>query len=197
MEDKEKNLPKEPVEDAPGIEGADERAPDAAGSSELSLELEETKKRMAYLAAEFDNFRKRVTREKESLITYGNERLLKAILPFLDNLERAMSQDTASISPEGLLSGVRLTYEQLLSELRKFGLERIPAEGDFDPAVHEAIAQTECEEKPEGTIVAEARRGYTLWGRLLRPAQVIVAKAKEPSSPSKSGGPDRIIPVED
>ena len=140
-------------------------------------ELSRVKSRLAYLAAEFDNYRKRIAREQESLVAFGNERILLAILPFLDNLERAVSQSQAVENAEALLSGVQMTYEQVLGELRKFGLEQISSVGEpFDPTLHEAIARVAWEGKPEGTVLAESRKGYLLNGRLLRPAQVSVAQ---------------------
>ena len=140
-------------------------------------ELARVKSQLAYLAAEFDNYRKRIAREQESLVAFGNERILLAILPFLDNLERAVSQSQAIENAEALLSGVRMTYEQVLGELRKFGLVQISSVGEpFDPNLHEAIARVAWEGKPEGTVLAESRKGYLLNGRLLRPAQVSVAQ---------------------
>jgi len=140
-------------------------------------ELSRVKNRLAYLAAEFDNYRKRAAREKEAVVAYGNERILLAILPFVDNLERAISQTNADTPAEALLSGVQMTYDQILGELRKFGLEQISAVGEsFDPNRHEAIARVAWEGKPEGAVLAESRKGYLLNGRLLRPAQVTVAQ---------------------
>jgi molecular chaperone GrpE len=140
-------------------------------------ELSRVKNRLAYLAAEFDNYRKRVAREKEAVVAYGNERILLAILPFVDNLERAISQTNADTPADALLSGVQMTYDQILGELRKFGLEQISAVGEsFDPNRHEAIARVAWEGKPEGAVLAESRKGYLLNGRLLRPAQVTVAQ---------------------
>lgn len=143
-------------------------------------ELSRVKNRLAYLAAEFDNYRKRVAREKEAVVAYGNERILLAILPFVDNLERAISQTNADTPAEALLSGVQMTYDQILGELRKFGLEQISAVGEsFDPNRHEAIARVAWEGKPEGAVLAESRKGYLLNGRLLRPAQVTVAQGPQ------------------
>ncbi|RJP22153.1 MAG: nucleotide exchange factor GrpE [Deltaproteobacteria bacterium] len=137
-------------------------------------ETTELKVRLAYLAAEFDNFRKRAAREREAQAAFGNERLLGAVLPFLDNLERAMGQVGAST--EAVLSGVRMTYDQFLAELRKFGLEPFSSEGEpFDPGRHEAIARVPLAGKADGTVLSETRKGYMLNGRLLRPAQVAVA----------------------
>jgi molecular chaperone GrpE len=177
MADKEKGPVQEnggQAKDLPGQEEQDGRE-EYAGQEED--ELARVKSQLAYLAAEFDNYRKRIAREQESLVAFGNERILLAILPFLDNLERAISQSQAIENAEALLSGVQMTYEQILGELRKFGLEQISSVGKpFDPNLHEAIARVAWEGKPEGTVLAESRKGYLLNGRLLRPAQVSVAQ---------------------
>ena len=170
MKDRENEL--QPAE-GPTAEDVEAGASGAgeAGETDDALKL---KNQLAYLAAEFENFRKRVAREREAQAAFGNERLLLAVLPFLDNLERAMGQ--AAASADALLSGVRMTYDLFLSELRKFGLEQLPAQGGvFDPSLHEAIASVPSPGVPRGTILAEARKGYLLHGRLLRPAQVTVA----------------------
>ena len=176
MKDREKESPRgdTPAEVSPPKDLAAEAT--ETGEPEGTDEVSQLKSRLAYLAAEFDNYRKRVAREQEAQAAFGNEQLLKAVLPFLDNLERAIGQ--AGASAETLISGVRMTYDLFLSELRKFGLEQLSAEGGtFDPSRHEAIASVPWAGKPEGTILAEARKGYLLRGRLLRPAQVTVAAA--------------------
>jgi len=195
MKDKDKEFSKEVPADLCEPAPEEEGQVTAATLQEPAGELEEIKNRFAYLAAEFDNYRKRVGREKDTLVAFGNERLLNAILPFLDNLERAMSQEAGNTAAEGLLAGVRLTYDQFLTELRKFGLERICSEGEkFDPNLHEAIAQVELEGKPGGTVLSEARRGYLLNGRLLRPAQVFVAQERTGEAPGRGEGTDSGIP---
>lgn len=191
MKDKDKEIDRELADDPRdlgGEESVEEESP--AAPSTVAGELEQVKNRLAYLAAEFDNYRKRSSREKDALISFANERLLRAILPFLDNLERAISLGGSSASSEGLLEGVRLTYEQFLAEMRKFGLEQISAEGKrFDPNLHEAIAQVPWEGTPEGMVLSEARKGYLLNGRLLRPAQVTVA-AQPIGCADRENGPD-------
>jgi molecular chaperone GrpE len=191
MKDKDKEFDQELADEArelAGEESVEEESP--AAPSSVAGELEQVKNRLAYLAAEFDNYRKRSSREKDALISFANERLLRAILPFLDNLERAISLGGSSASSEGLLEGVQLTYEQFLAEMRKFGLEQISAEGKpFDPNLHEAIAQVPWEGTPEGMVLSEARKGYLLNGRLLRPAQVTVA-ARPAGSADRENGPD-------
>lgn len=176
MNEREKESP--PVEAVEEVPPAEDRAGEPVGPGEAGWadDAAQLKNQLAYLAAEFDNYRKRVARDREAQAAFGNEQLLRAILPFLDNLERAMIQ--AESSAEALLSGVRMTYDQFLAELRKFGLEQFSGEGgSFDPSLHEAIASVPWGGKPEGTVLSEARKGYLLHGRLLRPAQVTVAAA--------------------
>jgi len=183
MEDKDKEMPleeiarDEAVEEVPCEPGESARTPEGDEAAALRT-------RLAYLTAEFDNFRKRAAREREAQAAFGNEQLLRAILPFLDNLERAMGQPEATT--QAVLEGVRMTYDLFLSGLRRFGLEQISAvDCAFDPAHHEAIGSVPWEGKPEGTVLSEARRGYLLNGRLLRPAQVMVAAAP---SGNEAGG---------
>jgi len=176
MDDREKESSSgEAVTEAsPGeVLPADPAGPGQPGGTDDAAQL---KSQLAYLAADFDNFRKRVAREREAQAAFANEQLLRVVLPFLDNLERAIGQEGTSAG--ALLSGVRMTYGQFLAELRKFGLEQLSAEGGpFDPSLHEAIASVPNAGKPEGTILNEVRKGYLLHGRLLRPAQVTVAAA--------------------
>jgi molecular chaperone GrpE len=185
MEDKEKESPYTETVHGEALEEVPCGAAEPAGRPETD-EAADLKTRLAYLTAEFDNFRKRAAREREAQAAFGNERLLRAVLPFLDNLERAMAQSGAST--ETVLEGVRMTYDMFLAELRNFGLEQVSSVGDaFDPARHEAIGSVVWEGKPEGTVLSEARKGYLLNGRLLRPAQVMVAGAP---SGDETDGPE-------
>ncbi|OIP35855.1 MAG: nucleotide exchange factor GrpE [Deltaproteobacteria bacterium CG2_30_66_27] len=187
MEDREKeSLPAEAV--AEGSTGEDvDGGPASAGEPAETGDAAKLKEQLAYLAAEFENFRKRVAREREAQAAFGNEQLLLAVLPFLDNIERAMGQGGASAG--ALLSGVRMTYDQFLAELRKFGLVQLPGQGGmFDPSLHEAIASVPSSGEPVGAILAEARKGYLLHGRLLRPAQVTVAAAPPEDSVDAPAG---------
>jgi molecular chaperone GrpE len=191
MEDKEKEssfgetAPEEKIEALP-VEAAEAEVSVEAAEAGGPDETENLKNRLAYLTAEFDNFRKRAAREREAQAAFGNERLLSAVLPFLDNLERAMSQEGAST--EAVLAGVRMTYDLFLAELRKFGLEQFASEGNaFDPSRHEAIGSVPWEGKPEGTVLSEMQKGYLLNGRLLRPAQVMVAAAPPGDKPEELG----------
>jgi molecular chaperone GrpE len=166
-------------------EGAESAAPSV---DETIAELLETRRKLAYLAAEFDNYKKRAQRERESLIAFGNERLLLALLPILDNLERAIAQGAASGTFDALLEGVRMTYALFVAELKKFGVEQMGAAGKpFDPSIHEAIAQIPAAGVVDGTVLDEACKGYTLNNRLLRAAQVTVARGGDSGGDEGAG----------
>ena len=128
--------------------------------------------------ADLENYRKRVQREKEELIKYGNENLILEILPAVDNMERALAHvDLESQDP--VITGVRMTLDMLLSSLKKFGVTPVEvAKGTpFDPALHQAMSQVACEDQEVNTIVDVYQKGYLLSERLLRPAMVTVACA--------------------
>jgi molecular chaperone GrpE len=138
-------------------------------------ELAELKDRYVRLYAEFDNYRKRLQKEKEELIKYGNESLLDGLLPVIDNLEMALKH--ATDTTDGLVKGVEITLRELLRVLEKFGVVPIPAAGrTFDPAVHHAMSQVERADLADKTVVEEFRKGYTYGDRVLRPSLVAVSK---------------------
>jgi molecular chaperone GrpE len=143
---------------------------------EKTKQAEESYDRFLRAQAELENYKKRVDREKSSLVKYGNEELIKAILPVIDNLERALDHPTGE-NPDGLLEGIKITLKQLLQVLEQFGLTRIAAEGEpFDPSKHEAMMQVESADHEPNTVVSELQSGYLLNDRLLRPAMVSVAQ---------------------
>ena len=126
--------------------------------------------------ADLENYRKRVQREKEEILKYGNESLILEILPVIDNVERALSH--ASEEPHvAIIEGIRLTHAMLLSTLKKFGVTPIEtAQGcPFDPSFHQAMHQVASSEFPPNSVVEELQRGYMINDRLLRPALVSVA----------------------
>jgi molecular chaperone GrpE len=128
------------------------------------------------LKAEFENYRKRVQRDSETLVLRAGEGVIESLLPVVDNLRRAL--EPAERHEEGrLLKGVELVAGQLRSLLEGHGLDEVPAAPGlpFDPNVHEAVAAQESDEYSEGMISAVLEPGYLLHGRLLRPARVIVA----------------------
>jgi molecular chaperone GrpE len=126
--------------------------------------------------ADLENYRKRVQKEKEEILKYGNESLIMEILPVIDNMERALSH--ASEEPHvGIIEGIKLTHAMLLSTLKKFGVTPIETTRGcpFDPAFHQAMQQVPGSDLPSNTVVDEFQRGYMINDRLLRPAMVSVA----------------------
>jgi len=123
--------------------------------------------------AEFDNFRRRADREKAEVIEYANSESVGAIVPILDDFERALK---AGNNDSEYARGMELIYQRLADALKKLGLEPISAKGQkFDPHVHHAVDKVETADEEEDTILDEYQRGYNFRGRLLRPAMVKVA----------------------
>jgi molecular chaperone GrpE len=150
--------------------------------ADLKKKLEEKEKEATdnydkYLrsVAEFDNYKKRAAKDKADIIKYGNEDIIKDILPFMDSLDRALEQDTGDI--QTFKEGIALIQDQLLCCLKKHGVERIDTVGkDFDPNFHEALMQMESDQYEDNKIASEMEKGYLLNGRLLRPSRVCVCK---------------------
>jgi molecular chaperone GrpE len=127
------------------------------------------------LAADFDNYRKRVAREQVELTRRANERILNELLPVLDDLERAL-EAAAEHEEAKLEEGVRLVHRSLLGLVERHGLSEIETEGAFDPHVHEALLTQPAESADEGSVLQVLQKGYRLGDKVLRPARVIVAE---------------------
>jgi molecular chaperone GrpE len=131
--------------------------------------------RLLRLAADFDNYKKRAARERDEYVTRANERLLKELLPILDDLERALK--SAEEHEEAQLEeGVRLVHRSLASLLQRNGVEEIATEGKFDPHVHEALLAQPAEDREHGDVIDVIQKGYKLGDLVVRPARVIVAE---------------------
>jgi molecular chaperone GrpE len=131
--------------------------------------------RLLRLTADFDNFKKRVEREREAQVRHAGAQLVTRLLPVLDNFERALSAAGQAGNDPAFHDGIALIFRQLLDELRKEGLSAVYTVGElFDPEVHEAVATTTDPGLPPNTVVEELQRGYLLHERLLRPALVRV-----------------------
>ncbi|MDE0826722.1 MAG: nucleotide exchange factor GrpE [Akkermansiaceae bacterium] len=143
----------------------------------LTAQLAEWKEAAVRATADLDNYRKRMAREKTDLIRYSNQSLLEELLPLLDNFEmglQAAAQDEGSM----IFQGMQMVKKQLDDFLTSQGVEEVPAEGvAFDPNVHEAVSQEKTTDAECGAVLHVLRRGYRMNDRLLRPANVVVAKA--------------------
>jgi molecular chaperone GrpE len=139
----------------------------------LEAERDEYLNDLKRVAAEFENYRKRVSRDQESLVARAHERLVKELLPVLDDLERALA--AAEEHEEAKLEeGVRLVHRELRSALDREGLAEIETNGHFDPHVHEALL-TQPSDAAEGSVLEVIQKGYKLGDHVLRPARVVVA----------------------
>lgn len=195
--------------DTPDLGGADLDSSNAEGGSaddgdlstpEITVEsdpLAEAKAETARIrdqlirtAADFDNYRKRTRREAVEAEQRGREAFLKEILPVFDNLERAVSHAEVATDIQSLLNGIQMVKRQFTDTLGRQGIERVPTVGkQFDPAVHEAIQHLETNDQPPGTVAHEIQGGYIAHKKLIRPALVVVAKAKtqdETKEPAES-----------
>jgi molecular chaperone GrpE len=169
----------------------------------LEKELQEGKKafealndQYLRLAADFDNYKKRVSKEKADLISYGNEELIKSLLSVLDNLERGIEHSETNTDTNPIIEGLKLVHKQFVDCLEKFGVKAINvSKGDeFDPNLHQAVERVESDEIQPGFILSELLKGYTLKDRLLRPALVSVSKG-ESEIASDTDSPENEIEV--
>ena len=156
----------------PRVEDASEEIVEEPAAEESAPAPDESYLR---LAADFDNYRKRVAREQVELTSRANERLLNELLPVLDDLERAL-EAAAEHEEAKLEEGVRLVHRSLLGLVERHGLSEIETEGAFDPHVHEALLAQPGEGAEEGSVLQVLQKGYRLGDKVLRPARVIVAE---------------------
>lgn len=166
------------------LEAALARAEEAAREAAARAEAEHD--RLLRAAADLENFRKRAAREREEIQRFGNERVLKDLLPVLDDLDRARA---AAAADDPLVKGVLLVRAGFEQALARHGVKAFSAMGQpFDPALHEALLQVPTAEAAPGTVVLEHARGFTLNDRLVRPAMVGVAVAPPPAAPPPADG---------
>jgi molecular chaperone GrpE len=195
MQDELENqtMPTEPEEVAAGdLETEPEGPPDPIQLSRdvhaLSEERDELRDSLLRKQAEFENFRKRIDRERGEFVKFASSELMREVLNVLDSFELALNDVSADDEKSASVrKGFELIYKQLLDSLKRFGLDMVAAQGvKFDPHVHEAVSTQPTDEAPEGTVMTELRKGYLLHGKLLRPAMVTVAAAA-PTAPSEEG----------
>ena len=160
---------------------AGERGVEADEVERLRRALDEEQQRNLRLLADFENFRRRVAREQEAARLDGRRAALRPLLPVLDALERALA--AGSIDPD-FYEGVAATHRLFLAALREAGAEPVEIVGrPFYPKAHEAVMAVPFDGVEPGTVVREMRRGWRLGDEVLRPAQVVVATAREPGDP--------------
>jgi molecular chaperone GrpE len=144
--------------------------------AEVERERDEYLNDLKRVAADFENYRKRVARDQEGLVARAHERLVKELLPVLDDLERAL-EAAAEHEEAKLEEGVRLVHRELLEALAREGLVEVETEGQFDPHVHEALLSQPSDQE-DGSVIEVLQKGYRLGDRVLRPARVVVSQGE-------------------
>ncbi len=158
------------------IESIGDEKPSA--TEELEKQLEAAKKDHLYLAAEFDNFKRQSLKERSELLRYGGERLARDLMGVIDNFERALSVEPTPENAASFRQGIEMTANELKNCLQKFGIVEVESLGKpFDPSLHEAIGSEETTEVEAGHVAHVFKKGFKMHDRLIRPGQVIVAKA--------------------
>ena len=163
------------VADTPGQEPEAEAAPAPDELAAVEAERDEYLDLLQRVQADFENYRKRAARDQERLVAHAHERLVRELLPVLDDLERAL--EAAERNEEAtLVEGVTLVQKALRQALAREGLAEIPTEGAFDPHVHEALLTQPSDRAEPGSVLEVVQRGYRLGDKVVRPARVIVAE---------------------
>jgi molecular chaperone GrpE len=155
---------------------------EAQPTVEAKKEEVDFKAKYFYIAAEMDNYRKRMEREKENLLKFGNERVLSDLLQVVDNFDRTIDMLKPDQDPKmkNIVIGLDMVKKQFIDALSKHGLTPVDSVGkEFDPNFHEAMAQEYAEGAKPNHIIKEFQKGYTLNGRLIRPSKVVVASDKQ------------------
>ena len=146
----------------------------------LQKEKDELFAKLQRVSADYANFQKRVPKQITDTIGYEKERIIKTLLPALDNFEHTLQNAHSAENVDVLVKGIRIIYDQLQDILKSHNVEQIEALGErFDPAMHQAMTQQSNPEKEENTVLEEFQKGYRLNGRVIRPSRVIVNKLPE------------------
>ncbi len=170
-------------------QGEDVRTPAEASDNpqqdldNIRKEKDELFAKLQRVYADYANFQKRVPRQISDSVNYEKERILRSLLPVLDNFERTLRAEASTQSVEALVKGVEIVHNQMLGVLKSHGVEPIAAAGErFDPERHEAMLRKCDPDKPDDTVLEEYQRGYRLEDRILRPSRVVVNKVQQESN---------------
>lgn len=168
-------------ETSPAMDEADSSIPDELASK--TEECQSLNDRYLRLAAEFENYKRLTQRDQREQIRFGNEQILKELLPVVDNMERAIKAARTNGGDQALVQGVELTLKQLSGILTKFGVQAIETAGqEFDPGVHQAVSYGPSNDVPANKILDEFQKGYRLHDRILRAAMVSVSSGPAQSN---------------
>lgn len=177
---------KKPHEDKEQVKPV-ESAKTHSAIEQLQKEKDEIFGKLQRVSADYLNYQKRSAKQVEDTIAYEKEKIIKTLLPALDNFEHTLQNAQSAESKDVFVKGIRIIYDQILAILKTHGVERIDALGaKFDPAMHEAVSHKTDPEKEENIVLEEFQKGYKLNGRVLRPSRVIINKL-----PSQQDSPEQ------
>ncbi len=177
------NLDASPSSECSAAEETDQVAEFQSALAEKIEEFKDLNDKYLRLAAEFDNYKRLAQRDQRDQVRFGNEQLLKELLPVVDNLERAIKSAQEKGNSDVLIQGVGLTLKQLTGVLAKFHVKPVEAVGQlFNPATHQSVTSVASKKVPEHHVVEEFQRGYLLHDRILRPTMVSVSTGRASSA---------------
>jgi len=159
----------------------------------LQAERDDLLGKLQRVSADYDNFQKRSVKQVQDSVRYEKERLIKSLLPAVDNFEHMLAKSHAAESVGAVIEGVRIIYDQMIDILKSHDVEPIESLGEvFDPSQHEAMMQQQDPDQADGIVLQEFQKGYKLHGRVIRPCKVIVNKvaSAEPPAEEESETPD-------
>lgn len=143
---------------------------------DLQKEKDELFSKLQRVSADYANYQKRAPKQIADTICYEKEKIIKTLLPILDNLEHTLANAESAEDVNVLVKGIKIIYDQMLDTLKSHGVEQIKALGEkFDPALHEAMMKKGDEEQEENIVLEEFQKGYTLNGRVIRPTKAIIS----------------------
>ena len=182
--DKKQKQDKKQEQNSQQQESLENEEPRQDLAQEIRQELEKLEQENADLldklrrvSADYDNFQKRVPRQVADTVAYEREKIIKSLLPALDNFEHALANAEKAENPQAVAEGVKMVYNQMLDILKSHGVEQIKAKGqDFNPSHHQAIMKQHDPDKKDNVVLEEFQRGYKLNDRLIRPSRVVVNK---------------------
>jgi len=180
MKKKKSEAKKEPAHTGEKMDEAEELR---SIIEDLQKEKDELFAKLQRVSADYDNLQKRTSKQIAESISYEKERIIKAILPALDNFEHTLQNASSVETVDVFLKGTQIIYDQMFNILKSFNVDQIKAVGEiFDPAMHEAVMQKTEPEQEENIVLEEFQKGYTLNGRVIRPSKVIVNKPAQEQS---------------
>ena len=191
MKKKKFEIPRE--QKRPGVQ-ADDTEESNSKIEDLRKDRDEIFAKLQRVSADYDNLQKRTAKQIAESISYEKEKIIKTILPVLDNFEHTLQSAHSAENVGVLLKGIQIIYEQMLCILKSHNVEQIQALGEmFDPAMHEAMMQKTEPEQEENIVLEEFQKGYTLNGRVIRPSKVIVNKLTSEKSDTKEESKGQVI----